>query len=75
MIDRNLRKNEESGTLAHPGLRGWLRPCKMVFNIINCPPAYTNSHQVLQSLTLMKFSTHWKKKIIIVCGRFEYSRG
>ena len=25
-FDRNLRKNEESGTLAHPGLWGWLRP-------------------------------------------------
>ena len=25
-IDQNLRKNEESGTLAHPGLWGWLRP-------------------------------------------------
>ena len=26
-IDHDLRKNEESGTLAHTGLRGWLRPC------------------------------------------------
>ena len=26
IIDRNLRKNEESGTLTHPGLWGWLRP-------------------------------------------------
>ena len=25
-IDQNLRKNEENGTLAHPGLWGWLRP-------------------------------------------------
>ena len=24
--DENLRKNEESGTLAHPGRWGWLRP-------------------------------------------------
>ena len=27
IIDRNFRKNEESGTPAHPGLWGWLRPC------------------------------------------------
>ena len=25
-VDRNLRKNEESGILAHPGLWGWPRP-------------------------------------------------
>ena len=31
-MDCDLRKNEESlGTLAHPGLWGWLRPC-MIFS-------------------------------------------
>ena len=29
-IDQNLRKNEENENLAHPGLWGWLRPCKSV---------------------------------------------
>ena len=29
----------------------------------HCLPACTNSHQVLKSSTLMKFSTHWKKDI------------
>ena len=32
IIDRNLRKNEESGTLDHPGLWGWLCPWALPMN-------------------------------------------
>ena len=31
IIDRNLRKNEESGTLAHLGLWGWLHPWSYIY--------------------------------------------
>ena len=30
--NENFRKNEESETLAHSGLWGWIRPCRAVFN-------------------------------------------
>ena len=36
---RDLRKNEESGTLTHPGLWGWLQPWIMQSCVLNVPSA------------------------------------
>ena len=36
IIDRNSRKNEESGTTAHPGLWGWLCPWALRHIVYTC---------------------------------------
>ena len=49
-IDRNLRKNEQSGILAHLGLWGWLRPCVssfyMGFISLNFAGSYHSSQNI-----------------------------
>ena len=58
-IDQNLRKNEESETLAHPGLWGWLRPClrynnslSMAIEIDNTPVVLHNGQREIRFLLL-----------------------
>ena len=64
----NVRKNEEGGTLAHPVLWGWLRPC--CFEI--CSKVRTNFSAYLELKCLLLIFIYSNQEFKVTCKNADF---